>query len=1237
MATRTPDVDLSEELVSEFGENASYVAELLARYRTNPEAVDEEWRAFFRERIGAPAPERRDPSAAPPAPAPPAAAPPAAPLAAAPAPGRVEDGERVPIRGAALRIAENMEASLGVPTATSQRQVPIKLLDENRRLINEHRAANGQGKVSFTHLVAWAVLRALKAFPRLNDAFDAGEGTPSRVRRDRVGFGLAVDVEKSDGTRMLLVPSVKGAEEMTFAQFAGAADDLIARARKGKLQVFDFEATTISLTNPGTLGTTASVPRLMPGQGLIVATGAIEYPAEFSAMSPEALARLAVSKVVTFTSTYDHRIIQGAESGLFLARIEELLLGKHEFYEGVFSDLSIPYEPLHWARDNNPGLFSDSRSAEIEKQARVLELINAYRVRGHLIADIDPLRLMPVQHHPELDLETYGLTIWDLDRPFWTGGLAQREHMPLREIVGLMRRVYCGKVGIEYRFISNPVEKEWVRRQVGAPPEPLDAEVRKRLLAKLIAAETFERFLGTRFLGQRRYSIEGTETAIAFLDQLLEGAAARGIEEVSMGLTHRGRLNILANVVGNATERIFSGFQGTVHPDFPADEGDVKYHQGARSRRKTASGREIAVSVPSNPSHLEAVDPIVEGLVRAKQDRTGLPRDEAWLKILPVLLHGDAAFAGQGIVAEIFNLAQLRGYRTGGTLHLVVNNQIGFTTNPASGRSSLYSTDVAKINQVPIFHVNGDDPEAVYRVLQIALDYRQEFHKDVVVDLIGFRLHGHNEGDEPTYTQPLMYRRIQEHPGVRTVYARRLIREGVLSEAEVAEMEAAQIAAYEAALTAANDAGKRAGLPSPPPHAGETGRVEEVPTGVAREVLGRVGRALTTVPPDFNLNPKMVQQLARRAKMAEGSLPLDWATAEGLAFGSILLEGTLIRMSGQDTARGTFSQRHVVFHDTQTDTDWIPLCHLGGEHGAQAPFHIFNSPLSEMGVLGFEYGYSVERPDALVLWEAQYGDFANGAQVIIDQFIVSAEDKWRENSRLTLLLPHGYEGQGPEHSSARIERYLQLCADDNIQVCNVTTPAQYFHLLRRQVRQPGPKPLVLFTPKSLLRQPSSFSPLEDLTGGAFRALLDDPSVSDRQAVRRALLCSGKVFYDLKAARDERRDAETAILRVEQLYPFPAEELRRALASFPSAKDVVWVQEESRNMGPWTFVAMRLAELLPPGARLRYAGRAGSASPATGNANVHKRELADFLADAFLTADVPEIASTAATPRVGDAD
>ncbi len=1191
--------DSADELVAEFGDNASYVADLLSRYRQNPDAVDEEWRQYFRERLGEPAP-------APPAAASVPARPDAVPK---PSPVRDRGGETLPLRGGALRIAENMEASLAVPTATSERQIPIKLADENRRLVNDARAANDEPKISFTQLIAWAIVQALESYPRLNDAYDVSAEGPVRVKRDEIRFGLAVDVEKSDGSRTLLVPNIKNVEKMTFAEFSAAADDVVSRARRGKLTVADFEGTTISLTNPGTLGTTASVPRLMPGQGLIVATGAIGYPAEFAAMAPETLSHLAVSKAVTFTSTYDHRIIQGAESGAFLARIEELLLGKDGFYESVFADLRVPHEPLHWAVDRNP-VFG--RREEIEKQARVLELINAYRVRGHLIADVDPLRMVPVHRHPELDLETYGLTIWDLDREFWTGGLKGGEHMPLRDIIGVMRRVYCGKVGIEYRFISNPVEKEWLRQRIGAAPEPPPREVRRRIFEKLLAAETFEQFLGTKYLGQRRYSIEGCETAVALLDQLLEGAGERGIEEVAIGLTHRGRLNILANVVGNATERIFAGFEGTVHPDFPADEGDVKYHQGAHGTHETSTGRKVEITVPANPSHLEAVDPVVEGMVRAKEDRRG-HGPEAWERVLAVILHGDAAFAGQGMVAEVFNLAQLRGYRTGGTVHLIVNNQIGFTTPPAAGRSSLYSTDVAKINQVPIFHVNADAPEAAWRVLQIALDYRQEFHKDVVIDLIGFRLHGHNEGDEPTYTQPLMYRRIQEHPGVRSLYAKKLVKEGVLSAEEAVGLEERQKATYEKALAAAKEIASRAKTePAAPPGPAVRVPSPEVVTAVTAETLSRIGRVLTTVPAGFHLNPKMVSQLARRAKMAEGAQLLDWSTAEALAFGSLLLEGTPIRLSGQDTSRGTFSQRHIVFHDTATGETWTPLSDLDP---AQAALAVYDSPLSEVSVLGFEYGYSVEAPETLVLWEAQYGDFANGAQVVVDQFVSSAEDKWREVSRLGLLLPHGYEGQGPEHSSARIERYLQLCAEDNLQVCNVTTPGQYFHLLRRQMRRPHGKPLVLFTPKSLLRFPASFSDLEELASGKFQTVIDD-GVPDRGAISRVLLCSGKVFYDLTAAREEKKVSNVAIVRVEQLYPFPGEVLRSTLASYPSAKEVVWVQEESKNMGAWSFVSPLLEEVLPPGAELRYAGRAPSAAVATGNAGVHKRELAALIEEAL---------------------
>jgi 2-oxoglutarate dehydrogenase E1 component len=693
----------------------------------------------------------------------------------------------------------------------------------------------------------------------------------------------------------------------------------------------------------------------------------------------------------------------------------------------------------------------------------------------------------------------------------------------------------------------------------------------------------------------------------------MEGAGERGVEEVTLGLTHRGRLNILANVVGNSTERIFASFEGTVHPDFPADEGDVKYHQGAEGGHETASGKKVAITVPSNPSHLEAVDPVVEGMVRAKQDRRGHGPD-GWQRVLAVITHGDAAFAGQGMVAEVFNLAQLRGFRTGGSIHLIVNNQIGFTTPPASGRSSLYSTDVAKINQVPIFHVNGDDPEAAYRVLQIALDYRQEWHKDVVLDLIGFRRHGHNEGDEPTYTQPLMYKRIQEHPGVRALYARRLVKDGVLTESEAAEMEERERARFESHLAAAKEIANRGESEAPPPSS-PASRVAgvEVETAVPAETLSRVGRVLTNVPPKFHLNPKMVSQLARRAKMADGAQPLDWSTAEALAFGSLLIEGTPIRLTGQDTSRGTFSQRHIVFHDAVTGETWTPLCDL---QPRRAGFSVYDSPLSEVSVLGFEYGYSVESPETLVLWEAQYGDFANGAQVVLDQFVTSAEAKWQQSSRLGLLLPHGYEGQGPEHSSARIERYLQLCAEDNLQVCNVTTPAQYFHLLRRQMRQPASKPLVIFTPKSLLRFPASFSPLEDLTRGAFRTVLDDPGIADRSLVSRVLLCSGKIYYDLRNAREQKQANAVAIVRLEQLYPFPGDALRETLARYDSARDFMWVQEEPHNMGAWSFVRPRRSEFLPSGATFGYAGRAPSASPATGNAAVHKKELEQLISEAF---------------------
>jgi len=1208
-------VDLSQVIAEEFGANATYVEGLLERFRNNPDLVDDSWRSYFTELIGdsngakvAPAPQPKAASAPAPAPAP--------ALAPAPAPAPVTDIEATPLRGPALKIVENMERSLSVPTATSQRRIPVKLLDENRRIINQHLAENDRGKASYTHLIAWAILRALDTFPQLNDGYIETNNGPARAKRTSVNFGVAIDLTKKDGTRTLLVPKIKNANTLSFADFLNAYDDVVTRAREGKLQVSDFQGTTISLTNPGTIGTVASIPRLMEGQSVIVATGAIEYPAEYQAMAPEALSQLGISKAISISSTYDHRIIQGAESGAFLARVHEFIIGKHDFYKNIFLNLGIPHAPLKWNLDRNPFFLpGDQVREQTLKEARVIELINAYRVRGHLIADTDPLHALPLLYHPELDIETYGLTIWDLDREFITDGLANRQSATLREILDILQRAYCGKVGIEYRHIQSKEEKQWIREQIRqqfVEPQPLAVDVKKRLLWKLISAEQFERFLHTKYLGQKRFSLEGCETVIALLDRLIDGAAARGVEEIVFGMAHRGRLNVLANVIGNLCERIFAAFEGSVHPEFPADEGDVKYHQGATGERVMDDGRKVRLSLSPNPSHLEAVDPVVEGMVRAKQDKTlcerGSTREEVIDQVLPVLLHGDAAFAGQGVVMETLNLAALKGYRTGGTIHIIINNQIGFTTSPEAGRSTIYSTDVARMTQLPIFHINGDDPEAAYRVLQIALAYRQEFNKDVVLDLIGFRRLGHNETDEPSYTQPLMYARVKAHPGVRTVYAKRLIKEGVVTEEEVKGLIDERVRRYEAALENA----KRKVKEEP---AQSHSRVEEIdgsaviPTGVAAETIKSIGHKIAVVPEGFHVNPKMVGQLARRAKMGDGSAPLDWAFAEAVAFGSLVLDSTRVRLSGQDSGRGTFSQRHAVLYDTQTGKAWTPLSDLRSESNPFARFEVFDSSLSEEGVLGFEYGYSVIARDALVLWEAQFGDFGNGAQTIIDQYIAASEDKWKQTSRLVMLLPHGYEGQGPEHSSARLERYLQLCAENNLQVCYPTTPAQYFHLLRRQVQRGMERPLVIMTPKSLLRLPAASSSIDELAAGGFRPVIDDAEITDAGAVKRVVLCSGKVYYDLMDARKKTDDRSVAVVRLEQFYPFPSTRIRETLAKYSNADELVWAQEEPQNMGGWTFVQNRLENP-------RYVGRTASASPATGSYSIHQKEQAEIVAEAL---------------------
>src|SRR2546423_1879760 len=1278
------NADLSEIIAENFGANATYVEGLLNRFRSDPALVDESWRAYFEELLGeeqivsaattdaagngqattreasgdgASAAQAATITQAPtaqqqPAPAQQtAAAAPAQKQATVPAqqgvapasqaPKAQRQGEVIPIRGGALKIVENMEASLGVPTATSQRRIPVKVLDENRSIINKHLQENNRRKASYTHFIAWAILKALKEFPQMNDGFEIVDGNPARIRREGVNLGLAIDLAKKDGTRTLLVPNIKNADKLSFSDFLNAYDDVVKRAREGKLQVSDFQGTTVSLTNPGTIGTVASMPRLMAGQSVIIATGAIEYPAEYQAMSPEALSQLGISKAITISSTYDHRIIQGAESGAFLARVHELLVGQHNFYDEMFAALGILYPPMRWSIDRNPFLLGDDRQREqVKKQASVIELINAYRVRGHLIADIDPLHAMPLLQHTELDMETYGLTIWDLDREFFTSGLGGVETATLREILDVLRRAYCGKVGTEYRHIQSKEQKVWIRERIRrqfVSPEPIPAEVKKQLLSKLIAAEQFERFLHTKYLGQKRFSIEGMETIIPVLDQLIEGASTRGVEDITIGMAHRGRLNVLANVVGNFSERIFTAFEGTAHPSFPADEGDVKYHQGAVGERKMADGRVVKLTVSPNPSHLEAVDPVVEGMVRAKQDAMDTPREVSIDRALPVLLHGDAAFAGQGIVMETLQLASLYGYRTGGTIHIIINNQIGFTTSPEQGRSSIYSTDVARTTQLPIFHINGDDPEAAYRALQIALEFRQEFNKDVVLDVVGFRRLGHNEGDEPSYTQPLMYQRVKAHRGVRTVYSQKLISEEVVTEEEVKQMIADRVQHYENALSRAKEivARQKKVIELPPQREEEDGSAL-IETGVSAEEVKEISQKISVVPEKFNINPKMVGQLARRAKMGEGSLPMDWAFAEAIAFGSIVLEGTRVRLSGQDSGRGTFSQRHAVMYDTQTGKSWTPLSELRSERNEHALFEVYDSSLSEEGVLGFEYGYSVIAQDSLILWEAQFGDFGNGAQTIIDQYIAASEDKWQQRSRLALLLPHGYEGQGPEHSSARLERYLQLCAENNLQVCYPTTPAQYFHLLRRQVKQETRRPLVVITPKSLLRLPAATSALDQLTGGGFQPIMDDIDVTNREAVRRIVLCSGKVYYDLSVARKKSGDNRVSIVRLEQFYPFPAKRLREIFSSYTNAAQLVWAQEEPQNMGGWMFVQPRLMNLLPKCERPYYVGRAPSASPATGSYTIHELEQRT-LVDQALTTDAPVISDASTAKFAGQAD
>jgi 2-oxoglutarate decarboxylase len=1203
-----------------FGPNAWLVDEMYEQYRADPASVSESWQDFFAdyrrgdEHVRPPANATAAPVVAPavaPAGAPPVspAEAPARPVPARAPSGLVQDADPVPLRGAAARAVSNMEASLSIPTATSVRDVPARLLEVNRKVLNNHLARTLGGKVSFTHLIAYAVVRALRDVPVMNSSFVAdadGKGGPGVVRHPHVGLGLAVDVTKSDGSHGLMVPCVRNADTLDFRAFWLAYEDLVRKVRNAKATADDLVGTTVSITNPGTLGTAHSVPRLMTGQGLIVGVGAIEFPPGFQAADPRMLAELGVSKIVTLTSTYDHRIIQGAESGTFLARVHDLLLGEDGFYTEVFHAMEVPYEPVRWRTDVNP---VDHERTRLEKQVHVQTLINIYRVRGHLIADLDPLAVKEPRMPEELDPAYYGLTLWDLDREFLTDRLAGRDTMTLGDVLGVLRDAYCRTVGVEYMHIQETEQKHWIQLHVEGVAAQLSADEQRHVLARLNAAEAFERFLHTKYIGQKRFGLEGAESAIPLLDAVLDEAARRGLSEAVMGMAHRGRLNVLANIVGKSYGELFREFEGDIDPDTVQGSGDVKYHKGASGKFVGLSGVELPVTLASNPSHLEAVDPVVEGMARAKQDAHDEP---ATFPVLSVLIHGDAAFAGQGVVAETFNLSQLRGYRTGGTIHLVINNQLGFTTAPESARSSFYPSDVAKMVQAPIFHVNGDDPEACVRVARLAVAFRQAFHKDVVIDMVCYRRFGHNEGDEPSYTQPRMYELIEQHRSVRKLYTEALVRRGdiTLEEAERALED------FSNRLQGALDETRSSAPPRPtvlPPGLHHPKPLPPVATGVGRPLLDRLAALLTAAPEGFTIHPKLGRQLEVRAQLySEGQV--DWSMAEAMAFGSLLAEGSDVRLSGQDTRRGTFSQRHAVLVDYRTGDEHVPLSDPNvGDGERLGRFYVYDSLLSEYAALGFEYGYSVVNKDALVAWEAQFGDFVNGAQIIIDQFVVAAEDKWGQTSGLVLLLPHGYEGQGPEHSSARLERFLTLAAGGNLEVAVPTTAAQYFHLLRAQVRRDARVPLVVLTPKSLLRARQSRSPVGSLEAGTFQVVIDDETVSDPQGVERVVLCTGKVAFDALARRDEMgRGAQVAVVRVEQLYPWPEDQLADVLARYESARQVCWLQEEPENMGAWTFVHGRLHRLLREDFQLTHASRGEAASPAVGVVAIHQLELDDLL-------------------------
>lgn len=1180
---------------AEFGVNAGYVEALFDKWRQDPKQVEPEWHAWFeyvQGQGGVASTAVRSASTS----------------TATLDPGKkiedhVEDDATVRdrLKGVASKIAENMMASLEVPTATSVRTIPVKVLAENRAILNSHMRVRVLGKASYTHLIAYALVKAIAENMNMISVFEERDGVPYKITPKHINLGLAIDVEGPKG-RSLVVPNIKKAETLGFREFHAEYEDLVTRARASKLTADDFQGTNVSLSNPGGIGTHMSVPRLMKGQGLIIATGAIGVPTEAQHMAAANLAELAIGPVMTVTSTYDHRVIQGAESGLLLQRVEALLQGENDFYSSIFSELRVPWLPAKPAND----VAMRRREDLGEKQAKVWEIINAYRARGCRIADLDPLEYKP-DLLPSLDPAFYGFTIWDLDREFYCGGLDGKERLSLRDILAVLTDTYCRRWSIEYMHIANRVRQHWIRDRVELHrnESSIDSAARKRVLSLLYRAENFERFLHTRYVGNKRFSLEGADALIPAVAEVIERAAANGVEKVVIGMAHRGRLNVLANILNKSYESIFREFEGVLLPLSSEGSGDVKYHLGQHGTYTTATGKKIDIILSANPSHLEAVDPVVCGMTRGYQDLLG---DTSREKVMALLIHGDAAFTGQGVVSETLQMSNLRANTSGGTVHIVVNNQIGFTASPRDLKSTHYCTDMAKGIEAPIVHANGDYPESVLNAVAVAVDYQQHFHRDVVMDLVCYRRWGHNEGDEPAYTQPVLYRKIRNHPTTTENYSALLIRRKQLTKEEA-----------EAIGNQSNDE-LRDALTRFREHADEVPKlpIEEIvdvtdddpkdyssaespETSVDLETLTWIVDQSNKIDEGHVVHPNLLRQLRRREDMVRAKQDVDWGCAEALAFGTILKQGTSIRLCGQDCGRGTFSQRHAVIRDQVTEKDFIPLSCLPG---VTSTFEVYDSLLSEEAELAFEYGYSVANPRSLTLWEAQFGDFVNGAQIPIDQFIVSSEAKWRQLSGIVMLLPHGYDGQGPEHSSSRVERFLALCAHGNITVANCTSAAQYFHLLRRHAAIDPKRPLVVLTPKSLLRDPRAASPIDQFTRGSFRELLTDSAVT---TAKRLILCSGKVYFDLVEARDKDGRTDIAIARLEQIYPLPRTALAAEIARLGNP-DVVWCQEEPKNMGPWSYMHERLVEM---GLKPIYAGRPSSSSPATGSYKRHSAEQ-DYL-------------------------